>query len=164
MMCRGTVRWLYRLDAKFSWESRLTVNEDLVFRDEKGKVRMVIEAGGRLTVMRGYAWNGCSPKICFLDILIGTPDGAVYGPTGRQKAYFASMVHDALYQFLNAGSPITRKQADACFLRLLGESEFVLRHFYWLAVRLFGWLVWRTKKTVRKWRGETVPVSLLSTP
>ncbi|MBI5584548.1 MAG: hypothetical protein HY892_12070 [Deltaproteobacteria bacterium] len=162
MMCRNTVRWLYRIDRSYSWESGLEVSQDLVFRDAEGKVRLVVEVGGRLTVMAGYAWNGCSPKVCVLDILVGTPDGAVHERTGKPKTYFASMVHDALYQFLDAESPITRVQADGCFFRLMAESDFVLRHLYWLAVRAFGRLVWQGKKTVRKWRGEVVPIPLLA--
>ena len=158
MMCRNTVRWLYRIDEGFTWESGLSVNDDLVFKDSKGKVRLVIEAGGRLTITRGYAWNGCSPKFCVLDILVGTPDGAVDRRTGRPKTYFASMVHDALYQFLDTESPITRRQADACFLKLMGESDFALRHLYWLAVRVFGCFVWRGKKKVRKWHGKAVSI------
>jgi hypothetical protein len=161
MLCRKTVAWLYRLDRSLAWESALPVHEDLVFLDGDGKVRLIVESGGRLTVTRGYAWNGCSPKVCILDLLIGTPDGAVYQPTGRPKAYYASLVHDALYQFLDAGSPITRAQADDCFLRLMGESEFVLRHVYWAAVRVFGGFVWQGKKAARNWRGEALPVSAL---
>jgi hypothetical protein len=149
---------LYRLERNYSWESGLTVAKDMVCLDDQGKVRLVIEVGGRLTVTSGYAWNGCSPKVCMLDILVGTPDGAVYAPTGRPKTYFASMVHDALYQFLDAGSPITRAQADGCFFRLMEESEFALRYVYWAAVRVFGGLVWQGKKTARKWRGSVVPV------
>lgn len=161
-MCRKTVKWVYRLDRTFVWESGLPVTEDLVFKDAKGKVRLIVEQGGRLTVTRGYAWNGCSPKVCVFDLLLGTPDGAVYEGTGRPKTYFASMVHDALYQFLDAGSTISRAQADGCFVRLLGESEFVLGRLYWAAVRAFGWLVWRGKKAARNWRGEVLPVSALT--
>ncbi len=161
MLCCNIVPWLYRLDRSFTWKSGLPVDQDLVFRDRKGKVRLIIEAGGELTVTRGYAWNGCSPKISILDLLFGTPEGAVYGPTGKRKTYFASMVHDALYQFLDAGSPITRAQADDCFFRLMEDSEFVWRYPYWLAVRAFGKLVWHGKKQVRQWQGEVIPVSTL---
>jgi hypothetical protein len=161
MLCRNTVAWLYRLDRNFTWDSALPVAEDLVCRDSDGKVRLIVEAGGRLTVTRGYSWNGCSPKVCVLDLLIGTPDGAVYEPTGKPKAYHASLVHDALYQFLDAGSPISRAQADGCFLRLMRESEFVLSRPYWIAVRAFGGVVWRAKKAARNWRGEALPVSAI---
>lgn len=157
MMCRNAVEWLYRLERNYTWDSPLRVGEDLVFRDEKNTVRLIIEADGKLTVMKGYTWNGCSPKFCLLDLCVGTPDGVVHEKTGRPKTYYASMVHDALYQFLRTGSPVKRSQADTCFLMLMGKSEFLLRYVYWIAVRLFGWLVWGGKRVVRKWRGEVVP-------
>ena len=161
MKCKNTVNWLYRNEKSFSWQSDLKVNKDYIFRDRKGKIRLIIETDGRLTVTRGYTWNGCSPKICILDLFLGTPDGAVYKPTGRQKTYYASMVHDALYQFLDAEAPITRKQADKCFLQLMEESEFILGGIYWFAVRIFGRLSWHSKRKVRQWRGEAVSVQSL---
>lgn len=96
MFCRNSVKWLYRAGRNFSWESGYTIREDRIFFDSSGKVRLVLEKGGRITVTRGYAWNGCTPKMCFLDLLIGTPDGVVHAVTGRPKTYYASMVHDAL--------------------------------------------------------------------
>lgn len=164
MLCKNGVRWLYRAEASFSWESGIAVPADQVFFDSGGKVRLIIETTGRITVTRGYAWNGCSPKICVLDLLIGTPDGVVSAATGRPKTYFASMVHDALYQFLRAGSPITRAQADRCFLRLMADSEFALRHVYWLAVRAVGWFVWRGKRITRRWAGSSRLVEDLPVP
>jgi len=153
MWCTDGAAWLYRLDRSYSWDSGLSIPADLVFRDAKGKVRLVIETTGRMTVMRGYSWNGCSPKFCVFDILIGTPDGVVHLRTGRPKAYFASLVHDALYQFLPLSAPLTRADADRVFLRLLAESNFAPRRLYWLAVRLFGWIVRLGQNRVRKWEG-----------
>ena len=153
MFCSNAVSWLYRLERSFSWESGHTVPNDLVFRDKNGTVRLVVETSGRITVMSGYCWNGCSPKFCLFDVLIGTPDGVVYAPSGRPKAYFASLVHDALYQFLLLDQSIKRRHADRFFLRLLAASEFRPRYLYWLAVRAFGWLVWLGKKRAREWQG-----------
>lgn len=158
MLSTDCVKWLYRLDTNYSWESGLKVPEDKYFSDSTGIVRLIIEKEGRITVTREYAWNGCSPKFVFLDLLWGTPDGAVYRPTGRPKAYFASLIHDALYQFLGAGSPISRREADGCFRRLLGESEFRLSWIYWVAVRLGGWTVWKAKAIKREWKGTAVRV------
>ena len=110
--------------------------EDLIFRDKTGVVRLVIEQGGRITVTRGYAWNGCSPKICVFDLLLGTPEGVVHVRTGKPKTYYASLVHDALYQFLPDGLPLGRRHADRFFLLLLAESEFALRWLYWGAVAM----------------------------
>ncbi len=164
MLCRKSVRWLYRLERNYSWESRRTVPEDLVFRDSAGKVRLIIEEQGRITITEGYAWNGCSPKFCVLDILFGTPDGVVHAETGRPKTYYASLVHDALYQFLRECVPLTRGDADRVFLRLLKESDFLLARIYWLFVRGFGWAVWRGTKAKRKWRGTRERVAELLPP
>ena len=160
-MCRNGVAWVYRAEKSFVWDSALTIGEDRVFLDANGKVRMIIETTGRITVTRGYSWNGCSPKFCVLDILLGTPDGVVHKDTGRPKTYFASMVHDALYQFLKADSPITRQQADNCFFRLMEDSDFLPRYLYWLAVRAFGGLVWKGKQVKRGWNGRSLPVASL---
>jgi hypothetical protein len=86
----------------------------------------------------------------------------VHVRTGRPKTYFASMVHDALYQFLDADSPITRRQADDAFLRLLAESDFAPRGLYWLFVRLFGRVVWQATSARRDWQGTSVtPTELM---
>ena len=52
-----------------------------------------------------------------------------------------SLVHDALYQFLADGLPLTRRQADLVFLQLMRESGFRLAPIYWLFVRALGGLV-----------------------
>jgi len=161
MKCNNAVKWLYRNEENYSWRADFKFNRDYVFRDKNGIIRLIIEANGQLTVMKGYAWNGCSPKICILDILFGTPDGAVYEPTGKPKTYYASLVHDALYQFLDVKSPITREQADKCFLQLMEKYEFILGGIYWFAARIVGHLFWHGKKKVRQWSGDAVTVQSL---
>lgn len=161
MTCRNSVRWVYRLERNFSWESGLPFDRDRAYRDGSGTVRLVLERGGRITVMRGYSWNGCSPKVCLFDILVGTPDGVVHTVTGRPKTYFASLVHDALYQFMRVDAPVRRAEADRCFLRLMAESDFLPRYLYWGAVRIAGWWVWQGKRRVRRWRGEAVDIASL---
>ena len=55
---------------------------------------------GRLIIPREYTWDGCTPKFSILDIfVIGTPDGIKNINTGKPKTYFASLVHDVLYQY-----------------------------------------------------------------
>lgn len=154
MISRNCVRWLYKLPENYEWESGLSIPEDRVFRDRDGTIRLILEREGRITITRGYAWNGCSPKLLVLDLLFGTPEGAVHARTERPKTYYASMVHDALYQFLPKGLPLTRRQADAIFLRLLRESDFSPAVVYWLAVRLFGSLVSRGLRMKRSWEGS----------
>lgn len=158
-MCKNSVRWLYRLEDDFTWPSEHRTDARLVFRDKTGVVRLIVEPDGRITVTRSYAWNGCSPKVCLFDFLLGTPEGVVHVRTEKRKTYFASLVHDALYQFIPDGLPFKRRTADRLFRKLLAESDFAPRWFYWVAVRTFGWIVLRSTRVKRKTRGtcETAP-------
>ena len=158
MWCANDVSWLYRLYASHAWESGLAIENDVAFRDKKGRVRLVLEKGGRIVVMRGYAWNGCSPKFCLCDILLGTPDGVVDVRTGRPKTYYASLVHDALCQFLPDGLPLSRREVDRCFLALLSESGFRARWLYYVAIRLFGSLIIPILRRVRRTSGTAMPL------
>ncbi|HSM13360.1 MAG TPA: hypothetical protein VLA66_04775 [Thermoanaerobaculia bacterium] len=154
--CSRHVGWLFRLEANWSWRSPFAFERDLAFADRTGEVRLILERDGRMTVTADYAWNGCSPKLCFFDLIVGTPDGVVDPDTGRPKAYHASLLHDALYQFLPDGVPLTRAQADRCFLDLLAERGFRLRRIYWAAVRLFGGMVRVVQRGSRELDGAAV--------
>jgi hypothetical protein len=156
MFCKHGVKWLYRLDRNFSWQSKLEIQQDYAFKDKDGTVRLILEQGGKVTVTGGYAWNGCSPKFCFCDILIGTPEGVVDAVTEKPKTYYASLVHDALYQFLPDGLPITRRDADICFLLLMQATAFRPRLIYYLVVRLFGGLVLHIERSSRKTNGTSI--------
>ena len=156
MFCTDNVRWLYKLEKNFSWESGLNFDRDYAFKDKTGVVRLILEEGGHITVTRGYAWDGCSPKFCLFDLLIGTPDGTVHARTGKPKTYFASLVHDALYQFVPEGLPLSRHDADRCFLRLMSETQFRLRYIYFFAVWAFGGLVRRVERYSRKTAGTKI--------
>ena len=140
--CKNGVRWLYKLETEdFVWESGHSVPYTMEFFDEGGKKRLEIAKDGRITVKQGYAWDGCTPKLCFFDILFGTPDGVVHRKSGKTKTYYASLVHDAFYQFLSEIpriAQISRRDADDFFYRIMEEYEFAPRWIYWLAVRLFG--------------------------
>lgn len=87
------------------------------------------------------------------------PDGVVHAGTGRPKTYYASLVHDALYQFLPDGLPLKRVDADRFFLRLMEKSEFGPRWIYWIFVRLFGGLFRRVARRIRKTRGTWQAIS-----
>ena len=138
MFCRNVQKWIYKLDHDYTWNCGRLIGEDMLFRDQKGKVRVVLKKDGDIRITAGYAWDGCSPKLCVLDVLIGIPDGAVDSGSGKPKTYYATLVHDALYQFRPKGIPFTRKEIDQFFFRLMAETGFALRHIYYMAVRLFG--------------------------
>lgn len=90
-----------------------------------------------LTVYKDYAWDGCSPKIKTRNSIFGIWDGFYHAKTKKPKAYWASMVHDFLYQYLTEHN-ISRKEADKIFYYLLKESNFWLAPLYYLAVRALG--------------------------
>ena len=102
-----------------------------------------IDPEGHIHVKKGYAWNGCSPKINFLDMIIGTPEGAINPATGKPKTYYASMIHDALYQFSkDLKDKISRRQADNVFREMLRAEEFLPADIYYAAVRMFAGQFW----------------------
>lgn len=160
-MCRNGVDWLYRLEKSYSWQSNYPIPEELVFRDKNEKVRLIVSTDGTITVTRGYSWDGCTPKFCVLDFIIGTPDGVVHKDTGHPKTYYASLVHDALYQFIPDGLPLGRRHADRFFLLLMAESDFGPRWVYWAAVRVFGGLFRRVMRVKRGTKGTAQPVAEL---
>jgi hypothetical protein len=152
-MCKNSERWVFTLPEDFTWHSGHPVPEDLAFEDKTGVVRLILRRPDEITVTRGYAWDGCTPKICVLDVTFGTPDGVIDSRTKRPKTYYASLVHDALYQFLQDGLPLARWQADDCFRRLMAETGFALGGLYWAAVRAAGWLIVLLHRKKRRNRG-----------
>lgn len=132
--------WKFRLKEDFVWQSGREVDDNYEFKDkEKQKIRLAIRKNGEIRITTRYSWDGCTPKLRIFDwFYIGIPDGAMSDKTGLPKAYHASLVHDALYQFLSEGVPYSRREADKMFLELLRETRFSLRWIYYLAVRTFG--------------------------
>ncbi|AYC33486.1 DUF1353 domain-containing protein [Pseudomonas cavernae] len=103
---------------------------------------------------RTYAWDGCSPKVAIYWLaLVGSPDWwerktpitrihqgqlqrcEVYWPL----AHHASLVHDALYQYLHV-APVSKRSADRLFQRMLRQAGLPvwLTWLYYAAVSLFG--------------------------
>jgi len=99
----------------------------------------VVIKDNTLTIKKGYAWDGCTPTRSFIGLFyIGIPNGHTDYRTGKPFCYYASLVHDALYQY-EIG---TRKKADGIFYLML--DEFPLSKVYYWAVRLCG----------KRWLGE----------
>ncbi|MEK1905399.1 MAG: DUF1353 domain-containing protein [Pseudomonas sp.] len=101
-----------------------------------------------------YAWDGCTPKVPFYWLaIIGIPDWwekqhrllrLEVGTVHEQEVFWplahpASLVHDALYQYLNV-APVAKHEADLLFFHMLREAGMVrpLAFAYYLAVRVFG--------------------------
>ena len=101
-----------------------------------------IQSDGTIIIFKnkhGYSWDGCSPKVVVLDLLLGTPDGAILENTKLPVTWFASLVHDAIYQYKDR-VPFTRAEADRLFYFMLKENNFKLARLYYFGVRAGGWL------------------------
>lgn len=100
---------------------------------------LTISTSGRVTVKaneNGYSWDGCTPKWSVLNLfIIGVPDGHVDYRTGQPYTYYASLVHDALYQYLDT-VPVPKAKIDLLFLKMLGD--FRLRKIYYFFVKHVG--------------------------
>ena len=123
------------------------------YRSESGLVEVtrdgVISVCG--SALDGYAWDGCTPKFQFLDFVMGTPDGRFDLDTCEPITYYASMFHDALYQFKDE-VPISRKTSDLIFFKLLNEADFTWSQVYYGAVRTFGGFLgkWHQRRSAGK--------------
>lgn len=95
------------------------------------------------TNKKGYAWDGCSPKVKIKDVYFGTPEAVLNYDTGKSKTYFASLIHDVFYQFSkDVRSFIKRKEVDKEFYFILKKDKFGFAKVYYVAVRLMGWVCW----------------------
>lgn len=75
----------------------------------------VFICSGYITINKGYSWNGCS-----------------YVPDFK-GTYYASLIHDALYQY-----KVGRKIADSIFYDLMKRDKFKGAWIYYNGVKLFG--------------------------
>lgn len=126
--------WIFKIHSDFQFQS---IHRDKSF-DSKW---LRLEPDGTVTVKAngsGYAWDGCTPKISILGLFIlGTPDGHIDIETEKPITYFASMVHDAFYQYLE-DVPVSKRDIDRQFYLMLKERGFPLARLYYMAVDRFG--------------------------
>lgn len=106
-----------------------------------------INTDGTITIKgthyKGYAWDGCSPKLKFKDLYFGTKEAVLNYDTGQSKTFYASLVHDVFYQFSKDLRPfVKRKEVDAEFYSILKRDDFYFAKLYYGAVRLLGWMFW----------------------
>lgn len=119
---------------KFILEEPVLLHTDIKGIAHQNKV-FKLTPEGEMIIYMGFKWDGCTPKFNFLDITWGTPDGRLNRRTNRPMTYYASLVHDVLYQ---SSIPITRKQADDEWLREAKKAGFKLAGLYNIFNRLFG--------------------------
>lgn len=97
-----------------------------------------IESDGKITVTKGYCWDGCTPKIVVCGVLlIGIYDGILDKITKIPKTYYASLIHDILYQYYGYHG-IPKSKIDKLFLDMLRKQSFKYSLKYYIAVKLLG--------------------------
>jgi len=132
--------YIYSLEENYIYKSSIKSRE---FENEWFK----LEKDGTVIVKgsneKGYAWDGCSPKIKIKDVYFGTPEAVLNFKTGKSKTHYASLIHDVFYQFSkDIKSFINRKEIDQEFYIILKEHNFRFAKVYYTVVRLLGWLFW----------------------
>jgi hypothetical protein len=113
------MKYKFTLEKDFTYSTEIK-NKSFTGRDLLGKIWVIIDKRGDVVVKAGYAWDGTTLSPDF------------------KETYYPSLVHDALYQFLENGMPFTRKEIDDLFLKMMQENNFKYAKIYYRAVRLFG--------------------------
>ena len=124
--------WKFRLgnDTRVNLKKHIGEVDDCIFVDfVDGQLEIVgFIVDSELTIVKGYMWDGCTPKVSFLGLTLGVPDFK-----GTHKG---SLVHDFLIEYCRQHS-IPRKKIDTLFEKILEEDGFVLKPVYSNAVHLF---------------------------
>nr|VFJ89687.1 MAG: hypothetical protein BECKLFY1418A_GA0070994_100848 [Candidatus Kentron sp. LFY] len=131
---KGNFPYKFKIKEDYPYESGWKLEKPFVSE------WLEISTSGRITIKaseeKPYCWDGCSPKRSMLNLFIfGTPDGHVDHRTMKPYTYYASLVHDALYQYLDC-VPVTKEKIDLLFLEMLGD--FKLRRVYHFFVKHLG--------------------------
>jgi hypothetical protein len=109
---------------KYVLEQDYTYQSDIIGKRftgvDGGRIWLEIYENGTIVVSKGYAWDGTTLSPDF------------------KSTYYASLLHDALYQFLNRGNPLSRKEIDCIFRDIMKRDGFKLAGLYYGAVRAFG--------------------------
>jgi hypothetical protein len=125
--------WIFKITYSYERKTTFTGSEFVA-------EWLLIDTDGTIRIPGGYTWNGNSPKINLFDLaIIGTPDGIVHVDTMLPKTYYASLVHDALYQYY-PWHKIGRADIDRLYYLMLKESSFKPAWLYFAATRCFGWM------------------------
>ena len=123
--------YIYKLDKDYHYNSKI--------KGYKYCNKWVeIHVDGLIIVKAGYAWDGCTPKVNLFDLYIfGAPEGILDINTMKPKTYYASLVHDVLYQFYGRHG-IKRKRIDSLFYDILRRDGFYMADAYYMIVDHLG--------------------------
>lgn len=109
-----------------------------------------LRGNGRMTIAKGYSWDGASPTRSILDLFwVGTPDGVTNCDTGKPMLYYATAEHDALMQLRGSRPGMPLKEINRTLKRRMDAMGFSLSTLYYGAVVAY-WFVTETWLTTTK--------------
>jgi hypothetical protein len=124
--------WKFKLGADFSVDLYKYHHkfEDVVFTDIINNQLEIVGylSKGKLIILKGYEWDGCTPKFNIFGKVMGVPD--------FQETYEPSLVHDFLIEYCNQHL-ISREVIDIIWTKMLKEKSFKMRWLYSGAVHAF---------------------------
>ncbi len=139
-----TKTWRYKIPNDFNYKSYLLLG--VSFSNEWVKIE-----NGEIVIKAGYAWDGCSPaykvisgKLFPSGIWFGPWDGPI-GIDGHVVSHRASLVHDALCQFREDITGLTKDLVVEIFKQLLEKDSAPLwmTSIYPKMVSMFGPQKWK---------------------
>jgi hypothetical protein len=123
--------WKFSLFKHFSTDlKRFGISGDFIFFDEINGAKFFVGEikDGVLTILKGYKWDGNTPKFRLFGKIIGIPD--------FQETWEASLVHDFLIEYCSQHN-IRRNVIDNIFQGILREKKFIFEPIYSNGVHLF---------------------------
>lgn len=124
--------WKFRTDKDYSVNLYQYYHKfsDYTFYDTIDGAKQVVGyiKDGVLTILKGYEWDGCTPKFKLF--------GKLFGVLDFDRTKEASLVHDFLIEY-KAQHSIGRKIIDIIFESILKVNKFKLRWVYASAVHAY---------------------------
>ena len=124
--------WKFKLDNDFSVDLKkygAEIRRFIFFDEVDGKWRVVGEIkNGVLKIVKGYEWDGNTPKVRLFGKIVGIPD--------FPETWEASLIHDFLIEYCHQHD-IPRKIIDMLYEAILREKKFAYAPLYSWGVHSF---------------------------
>lgn len=131
--------YLYKIPPEMFGAVRTKIPNKGISFESNGKQWGFISKGGNLLISRGYAWDGCTPKLSISGRVVGVSDGPISEISGLPATYHASLIHDLLCQFQgDKKMPFGRDEIDRLFYLVMVRDGFKYAGAYYWAVRALG--------------------------
>lgn len=122
-----------------------------IVRKSDNKLLATLAPDGTLDVFTGYSWDGATPKLKALFVVIGAWDGEWQNDKGRPQLWEPTLVHDILIQMMSLEGhkrflTWDYKDNDKELLRRMRETGFKYSRIYYLLTRLYDKFSYRRNR------------------